>query len=264
MFEDYNNYVLTKSYTCYVVTKGAKLGIFADWAEVQPAIPVDQSCRWKGFRDVSKAFEYARSEIGPNYYVSPRMSIITEPGETMRLKLESRIESLERKIKNYEGIISYYKDLHPEYFEGDDDIHVDLPDVKSVAFTMSNQALSQDMLHLRPQTPAMKKKEKEVSAYQLPAQQPAIPIESMLIKKDEPSTSASSAKEEKPPSTSIIEQLESKMDQKMERFYLMMMQQLETLKHSDIDSLSKAVPHVIVPALSDQPDSSKEKTDQEK
>ena len=45
MFEDYNNYVLTKSYTCYVVTKGAKLGIFADWVEVQPAILMDQSCR---------------------------------------------------------------------------------------------------------------------------------------------------------------------------------------------------------------------------
>ena len=138
------------------------------------------------------------------------------------------------------------------------------PDVKSTTFIMSNQALSQDKLHLRPNTPAMKKKEKEGLAHQLPAQQPAFPIESMLIKKDESSTSASSAKDEKPTSTTIIEQLESKMEQKMERFYLMMMQQFETLKHPDINSLSKAVSHVIVPTQPEQPDSSEKKTDQDK
>ena len=56
-----------------MVIHGKTKGVFQTWIEVLDSNKGFQKHLFKGFNDFTKALDYARGILGPNYYISPAL-----------------------------------------------------------------------------------------------------------------------------------------------------------------------------------------------
>lgn len=62
-----------KKFKFYVVIKGKTPGVFQTWIEVIDAIKDQPTPLFKGFNEINEALDYARGNLGPNFYITPAL-----------------------------------------------------------------------------------------------------------------------------------------------------------------------------------------------
>ena len=76
----------------YVVIHGKTNGIFQTWIEVLDSMKGLQNPLFKGFNDFTKALDYFRGILGPNYYISPALR--QKPHKTPQYNIQNDTDKI--------------------------------------------------------------------------------------------------------------------------------------------------------------------------
>lgn len=92
----------SKNFSHYVVTKGFHIGVFVKWASVKKVTEGHEWPCYNGFYTLEDALNYAREQIGPDYYVEPGTSNTLMQAN---YELENQVQEEVRRLKELAAIL---------------------------------------------------------------------------------------------------------------------------------------------------------------